>query len=899
MIGTDATRAPGTRGFHPAGRFSTLTRDFVLGGGGLGGRWRLFRHEAARATSLPAGVYVTLFALTQWIDQQSAVTHGPAGYWLSGGVMLAAMLQLSRRPATVVLIACFIISFLGEAFRGGTALFSWFVAMSNLGGVILAVVLARRFSGAAMDLCRPGRLIRFVLRAAIPASLLSAGLHVGASIVAGDMGMSAALFDAPFQFIAHFLSLLLVTPVLLMLSRRHGFDLIRHLFSREAVGLLALLAAVTTLVFTQTAMPLLFLAFPPLVYLALRQPPTVVGVAMVIMASISGAATASGHGPVHTLPTMEFVELEALSPTLQRLSLYNVFLVSIIISILPISSVMTERRMIVTKLKARTLLAKNSALHARATLCVLHSERSKNAAKESFYQKLVEIMPSFLIVKNARDGSFVLINPAATEALGLDPRDCIGKTVVDFFPGEEADASAAEDRLVIKNRKVAIETAAPITMPNGELKYYTTRKVAVFDGDNPTYIVTAGQDVTEQMKAQSALEQAVDSAERANAAKSQFLANMSHELRTPLNGIIAMADMLLDVQSDERSRQMVGTIIESGRMLEYVVNDILDVAKIEAGQMTLESEPFDLDSVITGVSSLHKAAAVGKGIDLELIIDPAVSGIYLGDRTRVGQIVSNLLSNAVKFTTQGGVKISVRKGRCGVRVRVSDTGPGFDRVTALRLFDRFEQADVSMSRRHGGTGLGLSICRSFTEMMGGRISVRSVPGKGALFAVTLPLIWLREREDEYDRPQSTVGDDRVETPNMRILFADDHEVNRRVVAMILEPLGVDLTIVENGQEAVDAVANAAFDLILMDVQMPVMDGLTATRQIRKMEGDRRLTRTPIISLTANALPDDVKRSLDAGSDLHMPKPIRPADLVNALSDLMTPTDQKAEIIEAA
>lgn len=894
----DATRAPDAGASCAIGQISTLTHDLAFGGRARR-RWRLFRHDAARVVSFPAGAYVALFAVAQWIDLQSAATHGSAGYWLSGGVMVAALLQLHRRPATVVLIACFIISFLGEAIRGGSALFSGLVTVSNHGSAMLAVILARRFSGAALDLCRPGRLVGFGVRAAIPASFLSAALHFGVASAAIDMGTSVALLDASYQFIAHLLSLLLVTPILLMLLRRQRFELVKHLLNPKAIGQLALLAAVTALVFTQTAMPLLFLVFPPLVYLALRQPPTVVGVAMVLLASISGAATANGQGPVHTLPVMPFVGLEALSLTLQRLGLYNLFLLSIIISILPISSVMSERRRIASKLEERTLLARRSALNARAAFCALNTERRENAAKESFYQKLVELMPSFLIVKNAGDGTFVLINPAATEALGLDPEDCIGKTVVDLFPGEEAAASAAEDQLVIKNRKVAIEVAAPITMANGELKYYTTRKVAIFEGDTPTYIVTAGQDVTEQTQTQSALEQAVEAAERANSAKSQFLANMSHELRTPLNGIIAMADMLLEAQADDRSRQMVGTIVESGRMLEYVVNDILDVAKIEAGQMKLESEPFDLDSVVAGISSLHKAAAVGKGIALDLVIDPAASGIYQGDRTRVGQIISNLLSNAVKFTAQGVVKVSVRKGRHGVRVRVSDTGPGFDRLTARRLFDRFEQADVSMSRRHGGTGLGLSICKSFSEMMGGKISVRSVPGKGTLFAVTLPLVWLREREDAHDGPEPAAADDQAEAANMRILFADDHEVNRRVVAMILEPLGVDLTVVENGQEAVDAAANAAFDLILMDVQMPVMDGLTATRQIRKMEGDRGLDRTPIISLTANAMPDDVRRSLDAGSDLHMPKPIRPADLIKALSDLMTTTGQKTETVEAA
>ena len=408
----------------------------------------------------------------------------------------------------------------------------------------------------------------------------------------------------------------------------------------------------------------------------------------------------------------------------------------------------------------------------------------------------------------------------------------------------------------------------------------------MFAEDRPTYIVTAGQDVTEQVEARNSLKLALN------------VANMSHELRTPLNGIIAMADMLHGAQADDRSRQMAATIVESGRMLEHVINDILDVAKIEAGQMNLELRPFDLNSVLTGVFRLHSAAAAARGIRLESVIDPAVLGTYMGDGTRIGQVVSNLLSNAVKFTERGVVQLSVRRSRNGLRVRVRDTGPGFDRVTAKRLFDRFEQADVSVSRRHGGTGLGLAICRSFAEMMGGRISVRSVSGVGSLFVVTLPLERAAERQDAHDQSAPIVSMVQGEAPNMRVLLADDHEVNRRVVAMILEPLGVDLILVENGQAAVDAATASPFDLILMDVQMPVMDGLTATRHIREHERVRGLARTPIISLTANAMPDDVERSLAAGSDLHVPKPIRPADLVKAISGLTARAGEDCRVAAA-
>ncbi|WP_298161395.1 ATP-binding protein [Brevundimonas sp.] len=383
-----------------------------------------------------------------------------------------------------------------------------------------------------------------------------------------------------------------------------------------------------------------------------------------------------------------------------------------------------------------------------------------------------------------------------------------------------------------------------------------------------------------------ALDRSLAQAEASNAAKSQFLANMSHELRTPLNGIIALTELLERRQSDPTSASMARTIVASGRTLEHVVNDILDVAKIEAGQLKFEIQPFNLVEVLSDTIDLHRATAEAKGIRLELLIPPAATGLYNGDRTRIGQLVSNLVSNAVKFTQTGSVRVTVRRRSRGLCIYVADTGIGFDRATADRLFQRFEQADLSTNRRYGGTGLGLSICRSLAEMMGGRIGVRSTSGAGSVFAVQLPLQRLCETVPDpacTDAVGQLAGAANASDRPLRILFADDHPVNRRVVALILEPLGMDLTQVEDGALAVEAYTHGTFDLVLMDVQMPVMDGLAATRAIREIERSTGRARTPVISLTANAMPEDVRRSLDAGCDAHLAKPIRPDKLVDAVS----------------
>lgn len=396
---------------------------------------------------------------------------------------------------------------------------------------------------------------------------------------------------------------------------------------------------------------------------------------------------------------------------------------------------------------------------------------------------------------------------------------------------------------------------------------------------------------------EEALDRSLAEAEAANAAKSQFLANMSHELRTPLNGIIAMSELLHAHQTDDRGRTMARTIVSSGHTLEHVVNDILDVGKIEAGMLQFDIAPFAIDDVLRSAAHLHSASAAAKGVDLSLDIRPEASGVYAGDRTRVAQVVSNLVGNAVKFTEHGCVRITARRyRRGGLCISVSDTGIGFDRSTAARLFQRFEQADASVSRRFGGSGLGLAICASLSRMMGGSVSVRSVPGKGSTFFAHMSL----ERVSDCRQADAAVIDplEAVDQRGLRILYADDHAVNRQVVSLILEPLGVAVTLAEDGAEALALTKTSRFDLILMDVQMPGMDGLTATRLIRLHEAETGSPRTPIVSLTANAMDDDVARSLAAGSDLHLPKPIRPAALIEAVETLLSPPPAEAAVAAA-
>lgn len=366
--------------------------------------------------------------------------------------------------------------------------------------------------------------------------------------------------------------------------------------------------------------------------------------------------------------------------------------------------------------------------------------------------------------------------------------------------------------------------------------------------------------------------------ERANTEKSRFLANMSHELRTPLNGVIAISETLSERQTTPQSRELAELIVSSGRLLEQVLTDILDFSKIEAGQIGLSSEPFAMLSVVHGIAELHRAAAQAKGLELAWSVDATAAARFLGDQVRLSQVLSNLLSNAVKFTDVGSVKLDVVGQGGAIRFKVTDTGIGFNHEVKQRLFQRFEQADDSIRRRFGGTGLGLAISRSLVEMMGGQIDVESEAGRGSIFSFVIPLERAQDVPDESPKQVS----ERVEIGGRRVLVAEDHPTNQKVVQLILQSIGIEPVIVENGVLALDALRSERFDVVLMDMQMPELDGLSATAQLRTFERANGLAATPVIMLTANALDEHIAASHEAGADLHLSKPIRAEALIDAI-----------------
>lgn len=397
-------------------------------------------------------------------------------------------------------------------------------------------------------------------------------------------------------------------------------------------------------------------------------------------------------------------------------------------------------------------------------------------------------------------------------------------------------------------------------------------------------------DVTEEHRAARAQEEARRAAEDANRAKSDFLAVIGHEIRTPLNGVLGMAQAMDLDPLTPLQRDRLHVIRESGGALMRLLDDLLDISRIEAGHLALEWEPFDLCAAAEAAYGAFAAQARSKALGLGLDFEPGVRGLWRGDAARVRQILSNLISNGVKFTSEGEVLVRVARTAGGVRLEVSDTGIGIapDRVAAL--FETFAQADASPTRAHGGAGLGLAICQELCRAMGGTITVGSAPGQGSTFTVELPLRQVR-RDEGPQRPAATRT---APAAPMRVLAAEDNPVNQLVLKALLGQLGLDPTIVENGAEAVRAWETAHWDLILMDVQMPLMDGPTAAMTIRAREAVLDRPRTPIVAVTANTMAHQLASYRAAGMDDIVAKPLNVTELFTAMSVATAPVDAFAE-----
>jgi len=525
--------------------------------------------------------------------------------------------------------------------------------------------------------------------------------------------------------------------------------------------------------------------------------------------------------------------------------------------------------------------------------------RSEDETRQTraFLDTVVENIPEILIARDAADERIILVNRAAEAWMGLPRAEMIGKTDHDLFDADLADTLQAHRRnsLGAGRTEAVVES---ILSPEGEERIMETRFAAVAGGEGRApFSLAICQDITQQKRDAAALRQALEAAEASNRAKGQFLANMSHEIRTPMNGVVGVADALGATPLTPPQREMVSIIQSSAKALNRLLSDVLDLARVEAGRLDINREPFRLEALVRDAAALFEPSAHAKALDFILTIGDSAVGAVEGDPVRIQQILFNLLSNAVKFTAQGSVRLDVARrsdasGDSEVWFEVRDTGVGFDSSKAQAVFDRFQQADGSITRRYGGSGLGLTISRELAELMGGSLTAESEQGAGALFRLRLPLPvcvdpavapadggqGAQTRESQIRENQSG--------KNLRVLVADDHPTNLKVIEMILGAAGCELVQVENGALAVEAFKTQAFDIVLMDLQMPVMDGLSAIAAIRAWEQARGRSPAPILALSANALPEHVEATRAVGADAHLAKPLTAPVLFEALDRLL-------------
>jgi two-component system, sensor histidine kinase len=503
-----------------------------------------------------------------------------------------------------------------------------------------------------------------------------------------------------------------------------------------------------------------------------------------------------------------------------------------------------------------------------------------------------DVSLDLLIIRDL-DGRVARVSPSWHTALGYTPEEMRGMVLLTLVHPDDLTATRASAR--------EAENRRPGDPPHGQINRYRHK-----DGHYRTLewrarrfgeqIYAVARDVTDRVAEEQALIEAKAAAEAANRAKSEFLANMSHEIRTPLNGVIGIVDALSRTPLSPEQAEMVDLIRGSGVTLERLVSDILDVSKIEAGQLDLESRPFDLEEALEPLAVMS-ARAQDKGLAFRVERAPDARGRFVGDSTRIRQVLGNLLSNAIKFTAEGAITVRIEAWAADpdtpaaahhLAITVEDTGVGFNADHAARLFERFNQADSTITRRFGGTGLGLSICRSLVMMMGGAIEARSTPGAGSRFRFVLPL----DRAgtlDDYDAREAADGSTALPDAGvrLRVLLAEDHPTNQRVVQLILGGQGAEVVIAGDGALALAAFEADTFDVVLMDMQMPVMDGLSATRAIRAFEATRPdRTRTPIVMLSANAMAEHRADSVAAGADSHLAKPITAASLLAGIASVL-------------
>jgi signal transduction histidine kinase len=515
----------------------------------------------------------------------------------------------------------------------------------------------------------------------------------------------------------------------------------------------------------------------------------------------------------------------------------------------------------------------------------LAAAEARAALAEARLKEVLEVIPEGVVLLDA-EGRYILWNQTYADVYhGSSDLFEVGGKLVDVLRvgvarGDYPDAIGREEAWLDERVRQLTETGSRHEQRVADGRWLLVEDRRTADGG----MLGLRVDITEMKEQTLALARAVAAAEAANRAKSEFLANVSHEVRTPLHGILGMTQVLArDERLNEEQRARVGLVRQSGEALLELLNDLLDLAKIEAGKLSLQSEVFRPATIADAACAPFEALATEKGLLLELDFAALEGACWTGDALRLQQVLANLVSNAVKFTAAGKVKVAADLGQDGwVEFRVSDTGIGIPPERLAEVFEKFSQIESASDRRFGGTGLGLALSRELAELMGGTLEAESALGVGSVFRLRLPVTKAEAPVATEAGPSAAAAGPLA----VRILAAEDNSTNQLILRALLEPLGVHLTLVDDGRQAVEAYRAGGFDLLLMDIQMPVTDGVTAVREIRALETQEGRARTPVVALSANVMAHQVAAYRAAGMDAVVGKPFEAEVLWNTVAELL-------------
>nr|WP_255500700.1 ATP-binding protein [Caulobacter sp. 17J80-11] len=796
--------------------------------------WADFRAAAACALVV-FGCVVGSLAFTTEADRLAAL-------WPANAAMLALVLRNPARRTDLLMVSAWTANLLANLAVELAPMRAVTLATANCAEVAIAVELLRRIGGPTLDLTRLRHLKALAL-AALAAPMVSGAV---ASVALNLLEGAPVLSSFVHWWATDGLGMLVLTPAFLLLSPRRMGRLWRPELRRGSLGLAVLLALALAVVFGQSRYPLGVLAPVVLMLIAFQRGVTGAALGLLATAVVGSAATMHGFGLLARVETQ----------TEQALVL-QAYLAVTVAGALPVAVSMAQRRRL-----------ERSLTSARA-----EAERSERR------YRLVADHSTDVITHLDVTGRATFISPSSAALIGHAPERLIGTATLDLVHPDDVER--------VRGAFLALlDPAAPVRAIECRLRHADGRWIWIEakptavrgpDGRVSGYVDVV-RDVSARKAADAELAEAKLQAEAAAAAKSDFLATMSHELRTPLTSIIGFSGLLAGSERlGEGESRYVERIRVASEALLGVVNDVLDFSRLEAGAVELDPQPFQLSTLVGETVGLVAQQAEAKGLSLEAGIEPA-DAVLVGDGPRLRQVLLNFLANAVKFTARGGVAVTAEvrpagPARARLKVSVRDTGIGVAPDKLDQLFDRFVQADGSISRRFGGTGLGLAISRRLIGIMGGEIGVDTRPGEGSTFwfEVDLPVV------DATARPVAAAI---APLSAARVLMVDDNAANRELGRALLEAAGLEVDTACDGVEAVEAVKAQAYAVVLMDVHMPEMDGMDATRAIRGL--GPRFASLPIVALTANVLPEAVARCLEAGMDDHVGKPIIPAQLYAAL-----------------